>query len=114
MASDLTRRRRSLRESLTNVLKTVPEASLLRYRYNTIRFALLPYYPHLMANKETALDLLKETCYLDRVLRLETVGEDKENKTIAEQKFEIEELSMEVGLEDNVKKLVRLEVDKPS
>lgn len=108
MASDLTRRRRALRESLTKVLKTVPEASLLSKRYNALRAALFPFYPHLLENREVSLDFLKEIVFLDRIIRLETAGLDKENKIIAKQKFEIEELGMEVNLEDNIKKIVGL------
>lgn len=102
MASDLTRRRRALRESLTKVLNTIPEASLLSKRYNALRFALLPFYPHLLENREVSLGFLKEIVFLDRIIRLETVGMDKENKTIAEQKFEIEELGAEIGLKNNI------------
>lgn len=104
--NDLNRHRQKAKMALQATLN-LPEAHLLENRYRTIRSALFALYPNLITNtdKEVMLNFLKDTCYLDRILRLETQGEEKEKKTIASQKFQLEEVGMEVNYHQRVKQL---------
>lgn len=72
----------NLKESLTETLKLTPEASLVIKRGNTIRYSLRHAYPSLFnsLDKEVLLNLIHDVIYLDRQLRLQTVGKDRGNK----------------------------------
>lgn len=73
---------KKLKDELDLVFKEIPQSKDVEMRYRTIRRTLMAIYPKTIEtiNKDTFLELLKDACYLDRILRLKTKGNQVEKK----------------------------------
>lgn len=98
-------RRDSIKKSLSNALKEIPEAKEVKNRYRLMLYVLTNYYPIITGSvsKDTFKEFLREVVYLDRQIRLNTSGVDTEKKEILSQKFQIEDLDLEVGFNQDIK-----------
>ena len=92
-------RRNSIKLSLSNALKEIPEAKEVKNRYRLMLYVLTNYYPIITGSvsKDTFKEFLREVVYLDRQIRLNTSGVDTEKKEILSQDFQLKELDYEVG-----------------
>lgn len=89
-----TEKRNKIKSDMQKTLDKYPEAHLVSGRYKLIYHSLKEIYPNLMSqvSKDTMLEFLKDVVYTDRLVRLKTEDEDKENKD----KLEVEKL-LELG-----------------
>jgi len=101
-----TKHRQTLKTALQDILK-VKEARKVEMRYRVIRGALYKTYPNLITNtdRDLMLKFLKDVVYLDRQVRLLTEGEQKLEKEVLSQDYQINVLNKEVGYEQNIKRL---------
>ena len=92
-------RRNSIKLSLSNALREIPEAKEVKNRYRLMLYVLTNYYPIITGSvsKDTFKEFLREVVYLDRQIRLNTSGVDTEKKEILSQDFQLKELDYEVG-----------------
>lgn len=90
-----TKHRQTLKTALQDLLK-VKEARKVEMRYRVIRGALYKAYPNLITNtdRDLMLKFLKDVVYLDRQVRLLTEGEQKLEKEILSQDYQIKELHL--------------------
>jgi hypothetical protein len=109
MAKAKTLQRRKINAYLDIFLKN-PEAVLVKNLWRINIATIKHFYPSVTANidPETLLCLAQDIVYIDRIWRLKTKDFDKENKKILSQKFQLEELGVEMNLSNNVKKLKEL------
>ncbi len=78
---------------IAKLFEAEPNSKLVAYRYRTLRYLLLENYPMLEEiGKETVLNILRDTVYLDRKLRLETEGLEEEEKEVLSQTYQLEML----------------------
>lgn len=70
---------KSLKNNIDRVLRDIPEANKLEYRNRAIRMALIHSYPNTLSGLEKGLlvEIIHDTIYLDRILRLKTKGKQK-------------------------------------
>ena len=92
-------RRDSIKRSLANAIRTIPEATDVKNRYRLMSYILNDFYPIISGSvsRDTFKEFLREVVYLDRMIRKETQGKDEEEKTILSQDFQLKELDYEVG-----------------
>lgn len=101
--------RRELKRKLEYTLGQFPEGKLVKGRYRAIRHVIGQFYPSVAnMDKESALEMIRAVVYLDRQHRLQTEGIDNETKEIESQEFQMQELGMETGYYEDVKKLESL------
>ncbi len=88
-----THNHKALTEDLEHVLRTYPEAALVKNRYRTLRAALKTKYTGVISNvsKPVMLMFIRDIVYLDRKLRKLTEGIDDEVKEELSQEFQLEE-----------------------
>lgn len=78
---------------MRNLFQAKPESKYVVNRHKTIRYTLLEKYPWLeTVPKEELLTFLRETVYIDRLLRLQTEGIEPVTKKILSDQFIQEEL----------------------
>lgn len=74
---------------LAETVQSTPEARLVKNRYRLIRKALMAEYPKTLGtiDKDTILELLRDCCYLDRIVRSITMGIEVDLKRSLEKEF---------------------------
>lgn len=83
---------------MSKLFEAHTESKYVRERYRTIRYTLLEKYPWIETiPKEEFLTFLRETVYIDRLLRLSTEGIEPTTKKILSQQFQAEELDYQIG-----------------
>lgn len=84
-----------------------PEAVLVKNRYRILYATLKQMYPKTFENidKEVMTTLIQDIVYADRKWRKLTEGEDKKEKIRLSQEYQLNELGVEVGLNQNIKLL---------
>lgn len=83
---------------MNKLFELKPESRYVRERYRTIRYNLIEKYPWIETiPKEEMLTFLRESVYIDRLLRLQTEGIEPTTKKILSQQFVINELGAEPG-----------------
>ncbi len=86
-----TRRKKSIKKSLNELLDKYPDAHKVSERYRLMRAVLSEEYGNLIENtsRELMMQFLKDVVYLDRQVRKETEGEETEEKhLLAKEKME--------------------------
>jgi ornithine carbamoyltransferase len=108
-----TLRRETYKKELTNLLEKNPEAHKVRERYRVMMYLLSKEWTNLIGSveKETMKAFLQDVIYTDRKIRLETEGEEDETKEVLSQEYQIKELGVEVGHQQDLKKLDTLSED---
>lgn len=101
-----TQQRKIITEKLLR-FKDNSEAVLVKNRHRIIYATLKELYPHTFTSieKETMIDLFKDILYADRKWRALTEDFDKEQKKILSQEFQLNELGMNIGINEDIKKL---------
>lgn len=96
MKSAKTIRQDTYKKSLTSLLDSNPEAHLVKNRYKVMMYLLNKEWSNLLSqtDKEVMKEFLKDVIYCDRKIRLETEGDDEEEKEILSQEFQVEELGI--------------------
>lgn len=79
-----------------------PEYKSVKKRYDSLKMLLQEKYP--LIKEMDYINLLKDTIYLDRILRLATEGLEQEEKDILSQDFQLE-IGYEPNYQNNVKQL---------
>lgn len=84
-----TQKLKRYRTVLSETILSNPEAKLVKNRYRLMRKAILDQFPQTFEgiSKETMLELLKDVCTLDRLLRKETEGSENTIKRNLEREF---------------------------
>jgi len=78
---------------MAKLFEEAPESKYIANRYRTIRYTLLEKYPWIESiPKEEMLTFLRETVYIDRVLRMMTEEVETTTKKILSEQFQVEEL----------------------
>lgn len=96
MKSAKSLRRDNYKKSLTELLATNKEAHKVAERYRVMLYLLNKEWSNLLSqhDKEVMKEFLKDVIFLDRKIRLETEGEDEDEKEILSQEFKVEELGI--------------------
>lgn len=86
-------RRNALKRSLAEAMK-VSEATLVTNRYKTMHWVLKDFYPIISGSvsKDTFREFLREVVYLDRQIRLNTEGKQKDEKQVLAEQFVVNEI----------------------
>ncbi len=97
-------KRRDYKAILKKLVESNEDACKVSERYRVMRFVLgLHWQNFLKAHDKTTWDnFLKDVVYIDRMIRKETHGKEKELKKILSQDFQLKELDVE--LHDNLTK----------
>lgn len=83
---------------MKKLFEDAPESKYVRNRHRTVRYCLLEKYPWIETiPKEQMLTFLRETVYIERILRLETENIEKQTKKILSDQFVAEELNYQIG-----------------
>ena len=87
-------RRDVIKNRLTKTLREFPEANLVKNRYRTMHWVLKDFYPIISGSvsSDTFKEFLREIVYLDRQIRLNTEGRQKEEKEVLAQQFVVDEI----------------------
>lgn len=82
MKSSKSLRRDNYKKSLTDLLATNEEAHQVKARYKVMMYLLNKEWSNLLSqhDKEVMKEFLKDVIYVDRRIRLDTEGEDEEEK----------------------------------
>lgn len=107
MATKQYKFRQQLKKSLKLTMERFPDGKHIKYRYNTLRFTLLNFYPTMVGSmtKDEFIEMLRAIIYLDRQIRLETEGIDEEEKEILSQEFQITQLGAIPGINNQIKQI---------
>lgn len=96
MKSPRTIRRDTYAKELATLLSENQEAHLVENRYKVMLYLLNKEWSNLLSqhDKEKMKEFLRDAIYIDRKIRLETEGEQIEEKEILSQEFQINELGI--------------------
>lgn len=83
---------------MKKLFEDAPESKYVRNRHRTTRYILLEKYKWIEnIPKDEMLTFLRESVYVERILRLETESIEPTTKKILSQQFIVEELDYQIG-----------------